>query len=204
MKRPTIIFFIFFIFQSCKSQDNSLFHNQENIMAIVFSDNSSSRQSISLEKAILDESSDKFGWINRLENNQFGLPEFNEEMKKKFSKYRDSLYNLEKDNYLNTQKKDSLFFIKTKSVVDNFFLDDDKNLLKRQINSAKRGNWDSDKYSAQFSDSKNATRISEPYFNKTFDKAVVFLIYSNLEQANFYRKINGRWEFYFSSLLWIE
>ncbi len=91
-----------------------------------------------------------------------------------------------------------------KLIVENFFMDDDKIFLKSQIHSAKSGNWDTKKYSFQFSSSKNATKFSEPYFNKTYEKAAVFLISPNREQVEFYRKINGRWEFYLSSLLWID
>ena len=97
-----------------------------------------------------------------------------------------------------------LFHQITTEKVENFFTREDRKYIEEQIKAAKREKWEQSEYSYVFKNSPTAIRISKPYYNKDKNKAVVFLISPTQERAEFYDRLEGKWNVSFNSLLWIE
>jgi hypothetical protein len=150
------------------------------------------------EKLTYNQSMDEIGWINRIKKNNFGFPNFEKEAIEKIYKKIDSLKT--SDN----QNSEELYHIIITKIVDTFLTEEDRQYMLQQIKAATNEKWKLSKNKIKFSDAIAAIKISEPYFNKNGTKAIVFVKTPTLEKADFYRWMNGEWNFYFSSLLWIE
>jgi hypothetical protein len=159
---------------------------------------STPENNIHSEKLTSNQSMDEIGWINRVKNNNFGFPDFEKEVIEKIYKKIDSLKT--PDN----QNSEESYHIITTKIVDDFLTEEDRQYMLQQIKAATNEKWKLSKNKIKFSDAIAAIKISEPYFNKNGTKAIVFVKTPTLEKADFYRWMNGEWNFYFSSLLWIE
>ena len=201
MKRTENIMFILFVICSlcaCAQRVHDRKDNSTNLQNLVFERNKAPNRHIYLEKATFKESTDDLGWIKRVQENLFGFPNFPKEMV------------AEINSEINSRTKDTavayndLFNQITTEKVENFFTTEDRKFIEEQIKEAKRKKWEQNKYNYVFNNSLTAIKISKPYYSKDKNKAVVFLISPTQEKAEFYHRLDGKWEFSFSSLLWIE
>lgn len=168
------------------------------LLEVIFDHKKNSKKLIHTEKATYQKSVDAIGWVERIKGKRFGSPNFRRDMIDDIYRKIDSLRT---PTDLNSNE---LYHSISQEIVDSFFLEEDPDYMIQQMKAAKKERWDNAKYELTFHDMITAQKISEPYYSKDQTRAVVFLISPTQESAEFYRKNDGSWEFYFGSLLWIE
>ena len=201
MKRTENIIFILFIvcsLSACAQRVHDRKDNSASLQNLVLERNNAPNRHIYLEKATFMESTDDVGWIKRIQENLFGFPNFPKEV---VAEINSEITSKSKDTAV---AYNDLFHQITTEKVENFFTREDRKYIEEQIKAAKREKWEQNEYSYVFKNSPTAIRISKPYYNKDKNKAVVFLISPTQERAEFYDRLEGKWKFSFSSLLWIE
>ena len=201
MKRTENIIFILFIvcsLSACAQRVHDRKDNSTSLQNLVLERNNAPDRYIYIEKATFKESTDDVGWIKRIQENLFGFPNFPKEV---VAEINSEITSRSKDTAV---AYNDLFHQITTEKVENFFTREDRKHIEEQIRAAKREKWEQNEYSYVFKNSPTAIRISKPHYNKDKNKAVVFLISPTQEKAEFYDRLECKWEFSFSSLLWIE
>lgn len=201
MKKTENIIFILLIICSlsaCAQKVHDRKDNSTNLQTLVFKRNKSHYNNIYIEKATFKESTDDLGWIKRVQENLFGFPNFSKEVVQEINS---EITSITKDTAV---AYNDLFHQITTEKVENFFTREDRKYIEEQIKAAKREKWEQNEYNYTFNYSPTALRISKVYYSKDKNKAVVFLISPTQEKAEFYHRLDGKWKFSFSSLLWIE
>lgn len=154
-------------------------------------------------KSIDEESEFLEDWIEIIKNMSVMVSHYNRKIRKHEKKIIDSISNM---TIYSQKEKDSLIqtYLKRSQIKPWTLLSTkDKEYMVHQVKNYKTTKWTALRNLFNLTRSKEARRISLPFISKNGKYAIIFIAQPGYQGLEVFRKVNGQWQYYFSSTLMI-